>query len=366
MIDTYKFGESLKKLGYDFYSGVPCSYQTNLINYAINYCDFIMSSNEGDAVATCSGAYLAGKKPVVLLQNSGLGNAVSPLTSLNETFKIPLLGFISHRGEPGNQDEPQHKLMGEITTDLLELMNIKWEYLSKDNFKAANQLKMADETISRGYSFFFVISKDTFQNHDLMSELKNTDAIITRNESLKEILKHKADDILFLGTTGKTGREMFEIDDLKNNFYMVGSMGCISSLALGLTLNSDYKTIIIDGDGSLLMRMGNLPTIGYYKPKKILHILLDNNSHDSTGGQYTVSEKINFVEIAKNCGYESCIEVQSKEEISKSIIKWSKSPSLTFLYIKILKGSKKNLGRPTVKPKDVAKRFKDFINKKND
>ena len=114
-----------------------------------------MSSNEGDAVATCSGAYLAGKKPVVLMQNSGLGNAVSPLTSLNSTFKIPLLGFVSHRGKPGVKDEPQHKLMGEITTDLLDLMNINWAYLSDNNKIAFEQLLKADEYIKKGKSYFF-------------------------------------------------------------------------------------------------------------------------------------------------------------------------------------------------------------------
>ena len=109
MIETLLFGKNLKKLGFDFYSGVPCSYQTSLINYAVNYCDFVMSSNEGDAVAICSGAALSGKKPVVLMQNSGLGNAVSPLTSLNYTFKIPILGFVSHSSQPKITDEPKHK-----------------------------------------------------------------------------------------------------------------------------------------------------------------------------------------------------------------------------------------------------------------
>ena len=122
---------------------------------------------------------------------------------------------------------------------------------------------------------------------------------------------------------------------------MIGSMGCISSLALGLSLNSKKKSIIIDGDGSLLMRMGNLPTIGFYKPGNFLHILLDNNSHDSTGGQFTVSKAINFIEVAKNCGYDNCIEVENEKGIDSAIATWIDSPSLTFLYIRISKGSKK-------------------------
>ena len=362
MIDTLIFGKKLKELEYNFFSGVPCSYQTNLINFALNYCDFIMSANEGDAIATCSGAYLAGKKPVVLMQNSGLGNAVSPLTSLNHTFDIPILGFISHRGQSGIKDEPQHELMGKITTELLDLMEIKWEYLSQETTTAINQLSKADKIISNGNSFFFIISKNTFSEHLLIENSQKSNHLISRNDALTEILKFKDKDTVFLGTTGKTGREMFEIEDLDNNFYMVGSMGCISSLSLGISLNSKKKIVVIDGDGSLLMRMGNLGTIGYYHPPRFLHILLDNRSHDSTGGQFTVSKKMNFIEIAENCGYKDSKLVESLDDLKNIISNWIKNPSLTFLHFNISEGSKKNLGRPSVQPRDVSKRFKKFIN----
>ena len=94
-LNTYEFGSDLKKFGYNFYSGVPCSFLKYLINYAINDCDYVMAANEGDAVAIASGANLGGRKSVVLMQNSGLTNAISPLTSLNYTFEIPVLGFVS-------------------------------------------------------------------------------------------------------------------------------------------------------------------------------------------------------------------------------------------------------------------------------
>ena len=142
MLNTNKFGNELKRLGFDFYSGVPCSFLKNLINYSINECEYIAAANEGDAVAIASGAYLGGRKPVVLMQNSGLTNAVSPLTSLNYPFQIPVLGFVSLRGEPSFTDEPQHELMGQITTQLLDLMQIKWEYLSTDYNEAKLQIEM--------------------------------------------------------------------------------------------------------------------------------------------------------------------------------------------------------------------------------
>ena len=161
-LNTQHFGELLKQSGFDFFSGVPCSFLNNLINYAINDCTYIMSTNEGEAVAVCSGAYLAGKKSVVLMQNSGLTNATSPLTSLNYTFQIPVLGFVSLRGEPGLQDEPQHELMGTITEKMLSLMEVSWDYLS-DDFELANtQLEKANLFIESQKSSFFVGKKNTF------------------------------------------------------------------------------------------------------------------------------------------------------------------------------------------------------------
>ena len=166
-----------------------------------------------------------------------------------------------------------------------------------------------------------------------------------------------------LATTGKTGRELFEVEDKRSNLYMVGSMGCISSLGLGLALSQPARrTVVIDGDGSLLMRMGAMPTIAYYQPGNLLHVLLDNNSHDSTGGQATVSERLDFVKLAASMGYGVSIYASSLSEFQQYVSEWEKSPSLTFLYLKIAKGSKENLGRPTIKPHQIKDRLKEFIN----
>ena len=170
MLNTNKFGNELKKLGFDFFSGVPCSFLKNLINYSINECEYIAAANEGDAVAIASGAYLGGRKPVVLMQNSGLTNAVSPLTSLTYPFQIPVLGFVSLRGEPGLIDEPQHELMGRITTQLLDIMQIKWQYLSTNYNVAKSQLETANKWIEKKQPFFFVVKKETFENENLKIE----------------------------------------------------------------------------------------------------------------------------------------------------------------------------------------------------
>ena len=297
MIDTKVFGEHLKQTGFTFYSGVPCSFLKNLINFAINNCEYVIANNEGDAVAICAGAFLGGKKPVFLCQNSGLTNAVSPLTSLNQIFQIPVLGFVSLRGEPGLTDEPQHELMGQITTAMLDLMQIKWEYLADDLSVALNQLKEADSFIQNNQSFFFVVRKGTFSEEKLSDqkllrssnrrrvEKTKTDSLPSREAVLACINDTKDRNTLVFATTGKTGRELYEIEDAPNNFYMVGSMGCVSSLGLGLALTRKDKNIIaIDGDGSILMRLETLATNAYYSPSNMLHLIIDNNSYDSTGG----------------------------------------------------------------------------------
>ncbi len=364
----------MEHLGFKFFSGVPCSFLKYLINYAINHLRYIAAANEGDAVAIAAGAYIGGMKSVVLMQNSGLTNALSPLSSLIYPFQIPLLGFVSLRGEESIQDEPQHELMGKVTVSLLEKMGISWEFLSTDFLKAGDQLKRASHCIENNESFFFIIKKGTFQEEILtqqtIPDARNCEKIIqsgpcqlpTRVEALKAINGCKDRNTVLLATTGLTGRELYEIDDAENNLYLVGSMGCVSSLGLGLALARPQKEIIaIDGDGSLIMRMGSLATNAAYHPSNMLHILLDNNIHDSTGGQDTAAKNINFVEIAASCGYQRALYAHNLSELTQQIHLWKKRMALTFLYLKIRPGSPKYVGRPKAKPVEVKNRLMLFL-----
>ncbi|NMD71377.1 phosphonopyruvate decarboxylase [Bacillus sp. DNRA2] len=374
MINTEAFGYELKQLGFEFFSGVPCSYLKNLINFAINDCEYVMATNEGDCVAIAAGACLGGKKSVVLMQNSGLTNATSPLISLLHPFQIPILGFVSLRGEPGQKDEPQHELMGQITAEMLTVMNISWEYLSSDFAEAKRQLERANHCIENNQSFFFIVKKSTFgpvkleeqsanKKQNLFHHRKNgSDSFPTRYEALSVINACKAADTIQLATTGKTGRELYDLEDSNHNLYMVGSMGCVSALGLGLALVRREKAVLaIDGDGALLMRMGNLATNGTYSPDNLLHILLDNGCHDSTGGQQTVSANVQFTELAASCGYPCSIYAHNLDELKAAIEYWYRNQQLTFIYLKIAKGSKKDLGRPKMKPYQVKERLQVFL-----
>ncbi len=374
MLNTLHFGMKMKEYGFQFFSGVPCSFLKDLINYAINDCLYIMAANEGDAVAVCAGAYLGGMKSVVLMQNSGLTNAVSPLTSLNYIFKIPVLGFVSLRGEPGLQDEPQHELMGQITTSMLDIIKVKWEYLSDIEEKALEQLDMANKFIEKEESFFFVVRKGTFDKVALneqtlperiqvkITDSKYTDSMPLRMEVLQKIVSFMDKDMILIASTGFTGRELYEIEDSPNNLYMVGSLGCAGSIGLGLaTAQSKKGIIVIDGDGAVLMRMGSLATNGYYRHENMLHILLDNNANESTGGQKTVSHNVDFPGIAASCGYPNVVYAHNTDELKNAVAEWNKNHSLTFIYIRIRTGSKENLARPKIRPFEVKERLMNFI-----
>ncbi len=378
MLNTKLFGQELKTYGFNFFSGVPCSFLKDLINYAINDLRYVAAANEGDAVAIAAGAYLGGIKSAVLMQNSGLTNATSPLTSLVYTFKIPILGFVSLRGETGITDEPQHELMGTITTKFLDTMQIPWAFLSDQIEEAREQLKQANAFIEENKPFFFVVRKGTFEQESLKARtipsVKNnrkvleskSSHLVSRNDALTEIHKIKDDDTVFLATTGVTGRELYEIDDAENNLYMVGSMGCVSSLGLGLALATPQKkVVVIDGDGSLLMRMGALATNAAYGPKNLLHITLDNGIHDSTGGQDTASLNLSFVEITAACGYDQALYAHDLDELKKYINQWKSNPALTFIHLKIKKGTREDLSRPKIKPFEVKNRLMKFLIKKS-
>ena len=381
MIEAKDFVEAARKLGFIRYAGVPCSFLTPFINYVINdnSLEYISSSNEGDALATTSGSVIGGQRSIVMMQNSGLGNAVSPITSLSYVFKIPFLIIVTHRGQPGVKDEPQHELMGKITKDLLDIMKIPSETFPNEKEKIMPALERAEKYMSKEQRpYALIMNKGTVAPEKLNSQVLNNvtkrkneihslfsekKASLDRNTVLRQIIKHSNNDkTILIATTGYTGRELFSIENRDNHIYMVGSMGCASSFGLGLALaRPDLKIIIIDGDGAGLMRMGNFSTIGTYASNNLIHILLDNEVHDSTGAQFTVSKNIDFSLIAKACGY-GTIFSGNKIELIDELFSVKDNEGPIFGHLKICSGTIKNLPRPNIKPDQVLRRMMQHIN----
>ena len=373
MIQAHDFIEPARAFGFDTWAGVPCSFLTPFINSVIDDAQmtYVSAANEGDAVAIASGAALAGRRSVAMMQNSGLGNAVSPLSSLNWVFRIPVLLIVTLRGEPGLQDEPQHELMGQITGRILDELQIPWDWFPRDSAEVEGALTVATWNMDRsGLPYAFIMRKGSVDKAGLQSrwqpaarpapfaadELLRGEAELTRQQALTAVVDACAeDDSVVIGTTGYTGRELFAIADRPNQLYMVGSMGCASSFGLGLSLAlPDKRVLVVDGDGAALMRMGNFATVGAYGGGNFQHLLLDNGVHESTGGQATVSGSVSFAGIARACGYRSAREGLGSADLDE-FLRASGGPSL--LQLKTRRGVPEGLPRPNVTPRQVKERL---------
>jgi phosphonopyruvate decarboxylase len=368
--------------GVSFITGTPCSYLKPLINAAIDDPRFLFTDavNEGDAVAMAVGATLAGRRALVMFQNSGLGNAVNALTSLCHPCRVPLLLVVTHRGEPGGApDEPQHEMMGQITPALLEMMGMEMERFPSDPALVPAALDRAFASMAaREAPFAFVLSTGMIAPQALRTKssgrpigerelrfsenlTRHTAERASRTEALQLIRAARGPGEVLVATTGYTGRELYALGDDPGNFYMVGSMGSASAFALGLALHAPGRRVtVIDGDGAALMRLGNLATLGANAPAGLVHILLDNEAHDSTGGQATVSRGVAFAAIAQACGYPSVISTDEPAAFSAALAAPRDSGPL-FIHFRIRPGAPENLPRPTVTPAEVFRRLQTWL-----
>lgn len=344
-----KLYNNLVKNGFKLFTGVPDSTTQGLISL-IQKGTYIPASSEGEAIGIATGYYLSsGEMAVVYMQNAGLGNAVNPLTSLTnkEVYSIPMLLLIGWRGHPEKEDAPQHKKMGLITPTLLDLLDIKHEVLSKDN----NQIKRIKNYLDTNKKPFALLVKKGQVDYTPISLEKKG---LSREKIIKELSKI---DALFISTTGKASRELFEIRDGNhdNDFYNVGAMGCASSIALGVSLNTEKDVILLDGDGAALMKLGTIGTIGYEKPNNLTHIILNNQSYQSTGAQKTIP--FNFKDLAKICGYPQTLKITSTKELTRFISDFESFKKPLLVEIKCNNYSRSELGRPTKSLKNIKKSF---------
>ena len=376
MIEADAFLDPARERGYSFYTGVPCSFLTPIINRVISARDinYVGAASEGEAVAIAAGAWLAGRRTVVMCQNSGLGNTVNPLTSLNFPFRIPTLLVVTWRGQPGLTDEPQHELMGTITGRLLEAMQIGHCAFPKVEGEILEALDAADAAMAEtDLPYAFIMEKDSVGDDGLEQPEPTarpagagTDYCVgggrlARIEVLERFLALVPEAAAVIATTGKCGRELFTLADRRQQLYQVGSMGGASAMGLGVALNVTRPVIVIDGDGAALMKLGNMATVGAQAPENLLHIILDNGVHDSTGGQATVSASVRFTEVALGCGYARAAVCDDLDGFERALSEALASVGPALIHMRIAPGSIANLGRPTVKPAEVARRFRDFL-----
>ncbi len=372
MIRPEFFIETLREKGIDCFAGVPDSLLKNICAYITDHFDAehnIIAANEGAAVGLAAGHYLATGQPAcVYMQNSGEGNIINPLASLTdqEVYNIPVLLLIGWRGRPGVHDEPQHVKQGKVTTGLLNVMGVNYEVLSKEEDKAIKQIEKAAKALANKEVFALVIEKDTFEDYKLQNVEVN-DLTMSREEAIQTVAAALGEKDCIVATTGMISRELFEYRAAMNqghqqDFLTVGSMGHASQIALGIALNKpERKVYCFDGDGATIMHTGNMAIIGSIAPSNYYHIVFNNGAHDSVGGQPTTGFKVNLPSVALAMGYKTVDSVDNEDDLITALNSLPSKKAPYFLEIKVKKGARADLGRPTTTPIENKKALMNFL-----
>lgn len=376
MINVAEFEEYLQESNVGFYTGVPDSQLKAFCDYIQDKYSIgkkhIIAANEGNAVALATGYHLStGKYAVVYMQNSGLGNAVNPITSLTDpnVYNIPVIYVIGWRGQPGVKDEPQHVKQGAITTDLLDVLDINYQILNKDT--SIDDVKDNFENnfkglLSEGKSVAYVVSKGAFDSY---KSPQSNEFTLTREDAIKTIVDNLSLEDMIVSTTGKASRELFEYREEKkqgheNDFLTVGSMGHSSSIALSIALyNKQRRILCFDGDGAVLMHMGSMALVGSNSPENFYHIIFDNHAHETVGGLPTVMGDISIGEVALNCGYNKTFTASNEDELKEILPEFLESKGSVLLIVNVNIYSRKDLGRPTTTPIENKEAFMDKLRK---
>ena len=355
MISVNALIKELKKNKSDFFTGVPDSVLKELSS-ELEFKDkkkHLIATSEGSAVALGIGHYLSTKKiPVIYMQNSGLSNALNPLISIahKKVYSIPLILIIGWRGSPKFKDEPQHTIKGRITKKLLKLLNIENIILRTEKDLKRFDLLIKKAKIKKSI-IACLIEQGTLEKNNKIIK-KKIFYSLSKELFLKTLLENLNKNSKIISSTGYNSREIMYVRNkyqLKKSkdFYMVGGMGHTSSVALGYSLSSKNKTICIDGDGSLLMHLGSIKTAGTFANKNFKYILLNNNSHDSVGGQSTYANNIDFEKLSKSLGFKRFFSIKNKKNLKKNIKNFLSGNSLNFLEVKVANSKIKKLPRPT-------------------
>ncbi len=363
----------LKNNGISLFCGVPDSLLKDFCAYIAENFDKknnIITANEGSAIALAAGHYLAtSNSALVYMQNSGTGNTINPLLSLTdaEVYNIPVLIFVGWRGEPNKKDEPQHVKQGKVTDKIFDACEIEHSILPDNENDAKMAVEKAFAYMQKTLKpYVFIIKKDTFEKYEKRKDIQSYE--MTREEAISTVADYIDENSVIVSTTGQISRELYEYRERKQqkhdcDFLTVGSMGHASSIALGIALEKDNKTVFcFDGDGAFLMHMGAIPVIASLEPQNFKHIIFNNEAHDSVGAQKTCANKINFQNLALSCGYKSAFSVETLEDLKKIIPQFIEAKSPSLLEIKVKCGARKDLGRPKEKPIQNKIAFMEKLN----
>ncbi len=373
MLDPNDFFAALTESSVSLFAGVPDSLLKDFCAYVTDHAPagrHVITANEGGAVALAMGHFLAtGELGLVYLQNSGLGNTVNPLTSLADpaVYGVPMLLLVGWRGRPGEKDEPQHVQMGRVTKETLAAIGVPSSDLPADLAEAREVLAraIADARARKG-PHALIAAKGVFSAYKLQNKTKNAYPL-TREQAIRAVVATLPGDACVVATTGMPSRELFEIREQNgqahgSDFLTVGGMGHASQIALGVALARPTRpTYCLDGDGAVLMHMGGLATIAQLGPANYRHIVLNNGAHDSVGGQPTVAFEVDLCAVARACGYKTTLRADDAEQLKTALTALAHAAAPALLEVRVARGARADLGRPTQSPQDLTRDFSAFL-----
>jgi len=357
----------------DFFTGVPDSLLNDFCLYLTNNMDarqHVMAANEGNAIAIAAGHYMAtGKLPLVYMQNSGIGNATNPLLSLTHdcVYGIPMLLVIGWRGDPAINDHAQHKKQGELTPVLMKDMDIPYYVLDDEN-TVIEKFRMAADKAREISSPVALIAKKTILTQKEKKQQYPESPLMNREEAIAAVVDVLGDEAIYLGTTGRTTREVHE--QLKQHnvsvgheWQNVGSMGHVSSVGLGLALACPEKRVVVfDGDAAAVMHMGALATNCRYKVGNMIHIVLNNGVNESVGGQPSAGFVVNLTGVAEACGYRTPGHaVETKDELKRIVSGYQIGDMPLFVDVHVRQGIRSDMPKLGIDHKAVKRELMENL-----
>ena len=355
MVDQKILFNNLHEIGLDFFTGVPDSLLNDFCLHLVNNLpdnQHIMAANEGNAIGIAAGYHMAtGKIPVVYMQNSGIGNATNPLLSLTHpcVYSIPMILVIGWRGDPAIKDHAQHKKQGELTTVLMDDMDIPYDVLDSDD-TVVEKFAWAAKKAKEINSPVALIAKKAILTQKEKKQEYADSKLMNREEAISAVLDVFGKDAIYLATTGRATRELHEQIAIHGfseeiEFLNVGAMGHLSSIGLGLAIGSPNKKIVVfDGDAAAVMHMGSLATNGRYQPSNLIHIVLNNGVNESVGGQQSSGQIIDLTTVAKGCGYVTLRNfVETKDDLQNAVKQMVGCNKLSFIDVHVRQGIRKDM-----------------------
>jgi phosphonopyruvate decarboxylase len=334
-VDPKDFTQALRNVDLSPVIQVPCSYFKEFIDYLLDTkeMEVISPVNEAVAMGIAAGSYLSTEQiPIVAIQNSGFMNTLNALTSLQQIYEIPVFYIITWRGEGGKgSDVAAHDVTGPYMQQILQAFLLPYEILDPGTYQEQIQ-SLAKKAQTTNKPVALIVRKNTFQPYQ--AQQKPSQYLMNRFEAMQMVKETFAKDAVFLSATGYPSRDAFNIQDTPD-FYIVGSMGHIFSIALGIAPHTKKRVVVLDGDGSALMHLGGLASFDPQIHENLVYVVFDNESYESTGGQATLSPLVDFAALAKAFHFPKYMRVEDKQTLQKGLAAIQTNPQPVFLHIKV-------------------------------